>query len=297
MKYPNFIIAGVARCGTTSLYHYLNQHPDISFSAIKEPKYFSSKNISFPHKGIADETVDSKVITDKSDYLNLFKHVKTETAIGEASSDYLYYHKYTVDAIFHELGDIPILISIRNPVERAYSAFNNLVRDNRENLTFSYALDKEDDRLADNWDWMWAYKKGGQYYEGLSHFKSKFSNVKVILFEDLAENPNKVLKETFKFLNVDPNVTINTATSYSHSGKPKHRAAQILADRNNKFIYNLRTAAIKILPRKYLENLASKMFEKKNMNTKDRIFLKEYFKKDILKTGELINKDLSHWLS
>ena len=42
IQLPNFIIAGVARCGTTSLYHYMKQHPDIGFSTKKEPKYYSS---------------------------------------------------------------------------------------------------------------------------------------------------------------------------------------------------------------------------------------------------------------
>jgi len=296
MNYPNFIIAGVARCGTTSLYHYLNQHPDIAFSSIKEPKYFSSKNLLLPHNGIADATVDSKVILEQSDYINLFKHVKDETAIGEASSDYLFYYNQTADEIFNELGDIPIIISIRNPIERAYSAYNNLIRDNREKHTFYSALNREEERLRNNWDWMWAYKKGGLYYEGISYFKSKFSNVKVILFEDLIEKPNEILNELFDFLEVKKDVVIDTSTSYSHSGKPKNRASQVLADRNNKIIYSLRNATIKVLPRKFLETLAEKMFEKNDIGDKESIYLKEYFKNDILKTAQLINRDLSHWL-
>ena len=44
---PNFIISGVARCGTTSLFHYLNQHPEIGMSNVKEPKYFSSLDLIF----------------------------------------------------------------------------------------------------------------------------------------------------------------------------------------------------------------------------------------------------------
>ena len=48
---PNFLIIGSSKCGTTALYYYLKQHPEISFPRLKEPKYFSSIDQNFPHKG------------------------------------------------------------------------------------------------------------------------------------------------------------------------------------------------------------------------------------------------------
>ena len=74
---PNFLIVGVARCGTTSIYHYLNQHPQVAMSKKKEPKYFSSINIEFPHNGIGDKSVDSVVIKDRDEYFKLFKNLIT----------------------------------------------------------------------------------------------------------------------------------------------------------------------------------------------------------------------------
>lgn len=292
---PNFIIAGVARCGTTSLYHYMKQHPEIGFPTQKEPKYFSSIHLQFPHNGIGDDTVDKIIIKDKDKYFDLFSKLENFKAIGEASSDYLYFHKYTVDAIKKELGDIPIVFSIRNPIERAYSAYNNLVRDGRENLEFMEALKKEDKRISDNWDWMWAYKGGSLYTDAIEHFQNEFSNVKVVLFDDLENEPNKVLKEIFEFLNVDSSVTVNSETKYSHSGKPKNAFVATLTDRNNKVIYTLRRMIMSLVPRSLLESIASKMLKKDSIPLEAKRFLYDYFHDDIEKLEKLINRDLSDW--
>jgi len=292
---PNFIIGGVARCGTTSLYHYMNQHPEIGFPIQKEPKYFSSIFLNFPHSGIGDETVDDIVIKNRSEYFNLFDKLNKYKVIGEASSDYLYYHKYTVKAIKEELGDIPIIFSIRNPVERAYSAYSNLIRDGRENLEFMEALQEEECRIKDNWDWMWAYKAGGLYADAIEHFQGEFSKVKVILFDELESKPDQVPTEIFEFLNVDSNIVINTETKYSHSGKPKNKFISMLTDRNNKYIYRLRRIIMKIIPRSYLEEVAGKMLKKDDIPFEAKEYLYAYFKEDIEKLEKLINKNLISW--
>ena len=172
----DFIIVGVARCGTTSLYHYLNQHPEIAFSRIKEPKYFSSINKKFPHKGPGDDTVDANVVKDFSEYLRLFKKTPQCKVIGEASSDYFYFHKKTIPEIKKTFGaNVKIIISIRNPIDRSFSAYNNLVRDSRETSTFYDGLMKEQKRIKENFDWMWHYANGSLYYEGILSFIKNFN--------------------------------------------------------------------------------------------------------------------------
>jgi len=292
---PNFIIAGVARCGTTSLYHYMKQHPEIGFPAQKEPKYFSSIHLEFPHKGIGDDTVDSIIIDDRDTYFELFNKLGDLKVVGEASSDYLYFHEHTVDAIKKELGDIPIVFSIRNPVERAYSAYNNLLRDGRETLAFTEALEAEEKRMDDNWDWMWAYKGGGLYADAIEHFQREFTNVKVVLFDDLETDPDRTLKEIFTFLKVDPTIIVNSETKYSHSGKPKNAFIAMLTDRNNKVTYTLRRIVMSLVPRALLEKVASKMLKKEDLPSETTQYLNGYFKKDIEKLESLINRDLSSW--
>ena len=295
MATPNFMIIGVARCGTTSLFHYLKQHPNVDFSNIKEPKYFSSQFLEFPHNGPGDNTVDKKIVKNKTDYDHLFsgKNVK---ALGEASSDYFYYHKHTAQKIKDELGDIKIIISIRNPIERSFSAFSNLLRDQRENLTFEAAIEEEENRIANNWDWMWAYKNGSLYAEGIKTFMEVFTNVKVILFEDISNHPEETVMDTFKFLEVEPFQDINVNTKYSHSGAPKNKISALLSDRKNPVIYFFRNLAIKMIPRSILEQVASKMFNKGEIPHETKTKLKEYFKEDILKTEKLLNRSLQNWL-
>lgn len=294
---PNFLIVGVARCGTTSLYHYMKQHSEVGFSNQKEPKYFSSKNLPFPHNGIGDDTVDKKVIIDENKYYNLFDNLDKYKVIGEASSDYLYYHKITIPEIKKDLGDIPIIISIRNPIDRAYSAYNNLIRDGRENLSFIDALKEEENRISNNWDWMWHYKKGSLYADSIEAFQSNFSNVKVVLFDDLEENPQNIIKEVFDFLNIKNSIKINTETKYSHSGKPKNKFIGMLTDRNNKLFYTIRIFVMRIIPRKFLEKIASKLLKKDDLELKIKKDLIKYFESDILKTEKLINRNLSTWRS
>jgi hypothetical protein len=292
---PNFIIAGVARCGTTSLYHYMKQHPEIGFPAKKEPKYFSAIKLDFPHRGPGDDTVDQGMIRSEDEYLKLFAKADNFKVFGEASSDYLYYHEKTIPGIKQMLGDIPIILVLRNPVERAYSAYNNLVRDGRETLAFMDALNAEEERLADNWDWMWAYKAGSLYSDGVRDFMDNFSRVKVILFDDLAGETDDVLREVFEFLGVNTDTTVDSDTVYSHSGKPKNSLVAKLTDRNNKFMFALRQMIMAIVPRSLLEKAASRMLKKESLPGEARSHLQDTFREDIRKLEALLGKDLGHW--
>lgn len=292
---PNFIIVGVARCGTTSLFHYLKQHPEIGMSKVKEPKYFSSLDLELPQNGIGDKTVKSTIINNDEEYEKLFEKTSNFKSVGEASSDYFYYHKTVIPRIKEKLGDIKIIVCLRNPIERAFSAFNNLVRDSREYLSFSDGLEEEQNRINNNWDWMWYYKNGGLYAEGLEHFQKEFTNVKVVFFEDLKSKPQMVLNELFAFLGVKSKILIDVSTRYSHSGRPNSKIISLLTSRRNPIVFMIRRIIIKIIPRKYLEKAALKMFLKDTIPSKDRKQLQSFFKKDILKLQLLVNRDLKSW--
>lgn len=291
---PNFIIAGATRSGTTSLYYYLKQHPQISFPNLKEPRYFSSIHLKLPQQGIGDHTVDEKLITSLEDYKKLYEDIENKI-VGDASSEYLTDSEHTPSEIHKLLGDIPILLILRNPVDRAYSAFYNLTRDGRETLTFEEALKEEENRIQKNWDVMWAYKKVGLYADQVKEFLDKFSNVKILIFEEFSQNPEQGLKEIFKFLNIDENVNIDISTKYSHSGKPNNKFIGWLIRRDNPITYPFRTFALKIIPRSYLEKFASGILSKENIDDKTRKELYRFFENDIKKLEKLIDKDLSLW--
>ena len=290
----NFIIVGVARCGTTSLFHYLKQHPDIQFPEIKEPKYFSSIDQHFPHNGPGDFSVDDKIIRCEKKYDNLFSDLDSANCIGEASSDYFYFYKNTIPQIKKKFGDIKIIICLRNPVERAFSAYNNLIRDSREKLTFYEGLLKENDRIKSNYDWMWHYANGGLYSEGINAFKESFSHVKVIFNDHLSDNTFDTLKDIFIFLNVDSEFKPNIENRYSTSGRPKNFVVEILSSRIG-VLNAIRSTILKIFPRNLLELIASRLFIKEKIDYDSRLFLDNFFKKDINKLEKILDVDLSTW--
>ena len=291
---PNFLIIGASKCGTTALYYYLKQHPEISFSDLKEPKYFSSVNESFPHNGIGDRSVDKYVIKSLTEYKALFADIDNKR-VGEASPDTLYFFDKTASHIKEILGDVPIIVMLRNPVKRAFSAFMYLKRDSREKLNFRDGLLAENKRLKDNWDFIWGYKKCGLYYNQVKSFMDNFSNVKVVLQEDLKNDTSAILEDIYSFLEVDEKFKTDVSIKHNESGTPNNIFSKFLLSRNNIFSTVIRELMKRFIPRNLLEKVASKSLERMSILEKDEIALKPYFFNDICKLEKLINKDLSSW--
>ena len=291
---PNFLIIGASKCGTTALYYYLKQHPEISFPELKEPKYFSSVGLKFPHKGIGDVSVDRYAVKNFENYQKLFTSIQN-IRVGEASPDTIYFYKETVKLIKEKLGDIPIIIMLREPIQRAFSAYMYLKRDSREQLTFRGGLDAEKQRISDNWDFIWAYKKCGLYSKQVKLFLDNFSNVKIILQEDLKNETEKILKETYSFLNVDDTFIADISIRHNESGIPNNFFSKFLLSRNNILSTVTRELMKKVIPRFLLEKVASKSLKKVIVSEEDVAYLKPYFYEDICNLEQLINRDLSDW--
>ena len=291
---PNFLIVGASKCGTTALYYYLKQHPEISFPTLKEPKYFSSVNENFPHKGIGDTSVDKFAIKKFPEYQDLFKGIENKR-VGEASPDTIFFHDKTAPLIKKKLGDIPIIIILRNPIKRAFSAYMYLKRDSREVLTFREGVDAEENRLKENWDFIWGYKKCGLYYEQVKTFLTTFTNVKIVFQEELKADTDKILKEVYSFLDVDEKFVTDTSVKHNESGVPNNFISKFLLSRNNIISTIIREILKKMIPRRILEKGASSSLKKIDILEEDILFLKPYFHNDICNLEQLINKNLSKW--
>lgn len=291
---PNFLIVGAAKAGTTSLYYYLKMHPQISFPDLKEPKYFSSKNLKFPHNGTGDSSVDYYSIKTIENYESLFSNIKNQR-VGEASPDYLYFYKNTPSEIKNNLGDIPIIIILRDPVKRAYSAYNYLVRDSREKKSFKEALQEEENRIKNNYDFIWAYKKAGLYYNQVKAYKESFTEVKIIIFEDFIEDVKDGLKDIFEFLRVEESYDIVDTVVHNPSGVPNNLFAKFILSRNNALSTYIREILKKYIDRLLLEKISSFFLSRKKINENDEKYLIEYFKDDVSKLRKYISNDLSAW--
>ena len=292
---PNFFIAGVSRSGTTSLYYYMSQHPQIDFPNLKEPRYFSHGSVVLPQKGPGDHTVDQKLVATWDDYCAIYDGLEN-TFIGDASSEYLYNYQSVIPETLKRLGDIPIILILRNPIDRTYSAYNNLVRDGRETLPFEEALEKEEERKQANFDEMWHYTSVSKYSKSVDAFKSKFSKVKILIFEEFVENPEKHVAEIFEFLGAPQLEHVNTTTTYSKSGKPKSKFITLLFGRNSSLGNTIRKIVFSILGRTNIEKLGKHlMSENKELSKDIRIRLFEYFASDIEELEKVLGRDLNLW--
>lgn len=291
---PNFLVVGAAKAGTTALYYYLKQHPEIGFPNLKEPKYFSSQALTFPHNGIGDKSVDKYAIKEWGEYVELFKDLKTKKFIGEASPDYLYYHQYTAPLIKKKLGDIPIIIMLRNPIKRAFSAYSYLKRDNRENLSFIDALRAEKHRIQNNWDFIWHYKKGSEYSAQISSFKSIFSSVHIIIFEDFICDP---LVETNKILNFLGVSELTSLKNLKHnvSGIPNNFFAKNILRRDKYSSTILREIIKNVFPRSLLEKLSTLSMNKFEISEEEYSYLKGQLISDIKKTEKVLGQKIRKW--
>lgn len=291
---PNFLIVGAAKAGTTALYYYLKQHKDIVFPNLKEPKYFSTRSVILPHAGVGDPSVDKYTISNWQEYLSLFEGLDNHKMIGEASPNYLYYHQKTAPFIKSILGDVPIIIILRNPVYRAYSAYSYLRRDSREKLTFREALQEEEFRLKQNWDFMWGYKSASMYSSSVETYHRMFTNVKVIFFEDFVSDPLNETSRICEFLGLDQLISLR-ATKHNGSGEPSNIFARFILNRDNRISLLLREWLKSYVPRTILEKVGNASLSKVKISEDDFQYLINYFEDDIKKLEKYLNKDLSSW--
>src|SRR5581483_6498173 len=151
MPLPSFLIIGAAKSGTSSVFAWLGQHPEIYTSPIKGPCFFAfDEGARVRVAGPGDQAVfDRHVVTDPVAYRRLFDGVTpAHRAAGEASVLYLY-APAAAARIARTIPDVRLIAILRNPVERAFSSFQHLRRDGREPLAdFAEALRAEDARVA-----------------------------------------------------------------------------------------------------------------------------------------------------
>lgn len=299
MTLPNFLIIGAAKSGTSSLYMYLKQHPEIFMSPVKEPHYFSYDDESKMTKGPGDPIPNA--ITDLPTYEALFDDVTSEKAIGEASTSYLY-REEAAQRIHDMLPDAKLITILRNPAERAFSAYMHVVRDKREDSQdFAEALRKEEKRKADGWEPIWHFTSVGHYYYQLKRYYDLFSHqqIKVFLYDDLQKNLPGLLREIYQFLEVDPDFIPGSTARYNVSGeirsKKLHQISKWLFSKPNP----IRWLSRKIIPEKWRLNTAS-YFRESNLKKQEipkniRRDLSGLYSDEIRSLEKLIGRDLSHW--
>lgn len=203
---PDFIIIGTMKGGTTSLFRYLEKHPDFYAPKTKEIHYFDFKY----EKGLGwyRRHFPTKLRKLKC------RLVGQRIVSGEASPYYMF-HPHACRRIAAVIPEVKLIVLLRNPVDRAYSHYHNEVRHGRETLTFEEALDAEPDRLRGELEKMMAderyfsvhhghhaYLARGIYVEQLKACRAHFPEEQFLILDSevLFSDPQSVVDRVCDFV-------------------------------------------------------------------------------------------------
>lgn len=297
MTYPNFAIIGTAKSGTTSLHHYLKQHPQVYVSPQKETNFFAFEGQEDWFRGPGDERdLRTAVITDPATYRKQFEAVSGEIAVGESSTWYLYSTRAAAK-MRSRLPEAKLIAMLRNPVDRAFSSYLHLVREGREELSFEEALLAEEERIAKRWAFMWHYRRAGFYAEQVERFLGLYApeQMRFYLYDDLAD-PGGLLEDIYEFLGVDRGFVADTSVKHQATGVPRNRLLGRLLFEPNPIKSTLKS----FLPAQFRHNLreraGQRLLSKPPLAEVTRERLLSGYEKDIRRLQELIGRDLSAWL-
>lgn len=300
MKQPNFFIVGAPKCGTTSLWRYLNEHPNCFMSPVKEPKFFSPDIKSY------------KRISRREEYLKLFEDATANhIAVGEASPNYIYSGE-AIQNIYNFNRNAKIIAVFRNPVDLVYSYHWHLVRNaNEKNQDFEKVWNLMKSRtnghdIPDSqiphiyWDYSRIAKHGNHAENILAIFPRE--QVKLILFDDFIKNTESVYEEILDFLNLPQN--IKNQDFKQHNPYRKFRSPRfnklclsiirVAGPFTMRFKRLLRIERVGIMDGLRRINKSNEI--KKPLSPEMRSTLVEEFREDTQKLSLIINRDLSHWM-
>jgi len=305
MGEPNFFVVGAPRAGTTSLWHYLRQHPDVlmpSTSDTKEPSHFADPLPTW-----------AEPFRDRSAYLKLFATPGTEKAIGEASPTYLG-SEGCAQRIHDAYPDARIIISLRQPARRAFSFYQYMCQWGLEWLpSFERALEEEDDRLADAefqsdqafWFGAFLYFRGSLYSNQVKQWVEVFprEQIHILTFEDLKRSPLETTQKIYRFLDVDPDF-IPAFWRANRSRAPAWpRLQHALARRwRNHPLFTTKAERARgrvvdraVIPALLAGNVLAGRWKKAVLHLKTERRLLERYRSDIAQTAELTGCNLDHW--
>ncbi len=189
---PNLFIVGAQKAGTTSLYEYLRQHPEVFMSDPKEPRYFN--RIA---QGREDEV-------DEDAYLGLFEDADGFAVRGEATTGYL--HEPDVPELIQDFSPrARIVISLRDPIQRAYSNYWRKVAGAQEDDAFGDAIEREIQAMQRDEPRI-GYLDRSLYADAVERYMDTFGEdrVHVLLLHEIRHDAEAVLEDLFSFLDIDP---------------------------------------------------------------------------------------------
>jgi hypothetical protein len=311
-RLPNFFIVGAPKAGTTSLYHYLDQHPQVYMSTIKEPHFFAAeireencepklrRQIARETRGVREflsgpmrDKRFGGIVADWADYLHLFANANSESALGEASVCYL----WSPTAAERIAGRIPgarILVMLRDPAERAFSQYLHGLGNGAIHWSFREHIQRSLRYRSRQFCVYYPFLELGLYSEQLARYLQRFGrNVWVGFHQDFKDRPQELLRSVFRFLDVNAEFAPDMGRRYLEAQVP-HRAAIGWLKRLGFW----RTAA-RVTPSSLRPIVRRALIRRPGatrMDPADRQFLVNFYREDIGRLASLLGRNLDPWL-
>ena len=275
VRWPNLFVVGGGRCGTTSLWWYLSQHPDVFMCDPKEPHYFSGARPSFiPY------------VKTEEEYLALFAG-RNEPVLGEASPTYLANpdSAQRIDAVSPDARFVAV---IRHPIERAHSAYWHRIRYGLETRSFLEAVREELTTKSHRY----GYVGAGRYSPGVRRYLELAPDrTLVFVFEELFADPRAGMREIFEFLAVDPTVADRLSLDRLNAFSVPRGAAAGRLYRSRR----VRSLARRFVPRRHharAERLALGRAEPPAIDREAWELVADAVAADVPKLAELLGREL-----
>jgi hypothetical protein len=283
----DFFIVGAPKAGTTSLYHYLNEHPQIEMSSQKEPDYFSDNAIQKQGMYYGKNRINTL-----KKYENLFME-KEGVIYGEGSVSYLLY-KNVAEDIKRYNSDAKIIIMLRNPIDRAFSHYLMDYRLGLVSDSFEVVINKKSQHKHANLFYQ-QYIEVSEYAKQIQRYINVFSadNILLIDYDDFKNDLGGTVDLVYRFLNV--------STEFSADINIKHNTFSMPKNKGIRFIYSLvflRKILTFIFPKSVVKNIRGLLFKadkKPKLLKETRNQLKQFFNEDVRELGNVLGKDYSKW--
>jgi hypothetical protein len=238
---PGFLILGAAKAGTTSLHHYLLDHPQVSGPTIKEIHYFDHAY----HRGAGW-------------YRAHFEPRRQPGEITGESTPYYLFHPLVPARVASDLPEAKLIALLRNPIDRAYSHHNHECVSSYESLPFDEAIEREEERLRGEEERLLgerrycsfshqhhSYLARGRYADQLERWFAQVGRERILVLgaEDLFEDPAGTVKAAQEFLGLEPHTPSDLAPrnvrSYSPISEELRERLKAMFEPHNQRLYSL----------------------------------------------------------
>lgn len=301
-RLPDFLIIGAGKSGTTAVFYFLAQHPDIFIPRHKEPNFFALEGVSLDSYELEEsKAYHRRSIDTYEDYIKLFEEAGAHQIVGENSNMYLM-SEQAIEKILKYVPDAKLIAILRHPADRLISRYNHLVRDNS---VPEGGIEKVFDQNSIWWKRPDLVPEGF-YGRHLEKYVNAFPSeqLMVVLYDDFKADGDGEIKKMFDFLGVSSDFEPNTEMVLNKSGKLKDNMFNKLLGQDGALIRGSK----KVFPdfhtklksngwvKKLLMDWRNKNIEKVELpaDIRQRI-TDEIYKEDIMLLEKLLNRSLKHW--